>query len=94
VKIGQSYKVYPTLTTGLKAEMLYIRTPKTPKWTYNTIQNPVYNVGASDRQDIELDESMFVPLITKNPSILWSFSVENDIVCSSTNRSSKRTKKS
>jgi hypothetical protein len=94
VKIGQSYKVYPTLTTGLKAEMLYIRTLKLLNGLTIPFKNPVYNVGASDRQDIELDESMFVPLITKNPSILWSFSVENDIVCSSTNRSSKRTKKS
>ena len=81
VKIGQSYKVYPELTTGLKVEMLYIRTPKTPKWTYTVIQgNPVYNAGASDRQDIELDESMFVPFITKVMTYCGVSIREQDIV--------------
>jgi hypothetical protein len=50
------------------------------------------NAG-SDRQDIELDESMFVPLITKNPSILWVSVRENDIVAAAYKQSSKRTKK-
>jgi hypothetical protein len=45
--------------------LLYIRTPKAPKWTYNTLGNPVYNASAGDKQDIELDESMFAPFIMK-----------------------------
>jgi hypothetical protein len=60
--------------------LLYIRVLK-PKWTYVTVSgNPVYNASASDKQDIELDESMFAPFIIKVMAILWRFHQRADIV--------------
>ena len=60
---------------------MYIRTPKTPKWTYvNVGGNPVYNAGAVDLQDIELNESMFVPLIIKIMQYCGVNISNNDIV--------------
>jgi hypothetical protein len=65
-KIGSGFRVYPTVTAGYTLELLYIRTPKTPKWTYISVNgNPMYNAGASDKQDIELDESLFSAFIIK-----------------------------
>lgn len=65
-KIGVSYRLYPTLVSGYTAELFYIRTPKTPKWTYVLSGgNPVYNAGASDLQDFELAEPIFPLLVAK-----------------------------
>jgi hypothetical protein len=65
-KIGNSYRIYPTLTSGYTTELFYIRTPKTPKWTYVLSGgNPVYNAGASDLQDFELAEPLFPLLVAK-----------------------------
>jgi len=65
-KIGNSYRIYPTVASGYTTELFYIRTPKTPKWTYVLSGgNPVYNAGASDLQDFELSEVMFPLLVAK-----------------------------
>lgn len=66
-RIGTGYRTFPKVPTGYSLELLYIRTPKTPKWTYITDSdgNPLYNAGASDLQDIELHESMYALFITK-----------------------------
>lgn len=66
-KIGNSYRIYPTLTAGYTTELFYIRTPKSPKWTYvlDAGGNPLYNAGASDKQDFELAEPMFALLVAK-----------------------------
>jgi hypothetical protein len=66
-KIGTAFKVYPKVPTGYSLELLYTRTPKAPKWTYvlDVNNNPIYNAGATDRQDIELDESIFALFIAK-----------------------------
>lgn len=65
-KIGVSYRVFPTVPSGYSLELFYIRTPKTPKWTYVLSGgNPVYNAGASDLQDFELSEVMFPLLVAK-----------------------------
>jgi hypothetical protein len=65
-KIGLSYRVYPTVASGYSLELFYIRTPKTPKWTYVLAGgNPVYNGGASDLQDFELSEVAFPLLVSK-----------------------------
>lgn len=66
-KIKNGYRVAPKAPTGYSVELYYIRRPKAPKWTYveDANGNPVFNAGASDRQDIELDESQFYPLIMK-----------------------------
>lgn len=66
VKVGKSYRTFPKVPTGFKLDLLYIRTPKAPKWTFiNVNGNPVYDAGASDRQDFELDEVLFSLLVTK-----------------------------
>lgn len=65
-RIGESFRVYPTIPSGYSVELFYIRTPKNPKWTFINVQgNPVYNASASDLQNIELHISNFVPLVTK-----------------------------
>lgn len=66
-KIGNSYRIYPTLAAGYTTELFYIRTPKSPKWTYvlDGGGNPLYNAGASDKQDFELAEPMFALLVAK-----------------------------
>ena len=51
-----------TLTSNLT--FIYLRNPKDPKWTYNTVgENPVFNQSASDYQDFELDGTETVPLV-------------------------------
>lgn len=89
VKIGNGYRVYPkvpTSPTGYGLELFYIRTPKAPKWTYTNIGgNPFYNAGASDKQDIELDESLFSVFITKVLSYCGVSIKEEDVVALASN---------
>lgn len=86
VKIGNGFKVYPSVPSGYSLELLYIRTPKTPKWSYILVGgNPIYNAGASDKQDIELDESLFVPFVTKVLEYCGLSVRENDVVAAAAN---------
>lgn len=86
VKIGSGYRVYPTLTAGYSLELFYIRTPKTPKWTYTIVNgNPVYNAGASDKQDIELDEALFSPFIIKVMAYCGVSIQDADVVSAASN---------
>jgi len=79
-KIGNSYRIYPTLTAGYTTELFFIRTPKTPKWTYVLSGgNPVYNAGAGDLQDFELSEVMFPLLVAKILSYCGISIKENDV---------------
>lgn len=65
-RVGESFRIYPTLPSGYSAELFFLRKPKAPKWTFvNSQGNPVYNASATDLQNIELHPSNFVPLITK-----------------------------
>lgn len=65
-KIGDSFRIYPTLTSGYSAELFFLRKPKNPNWTYvNSNGNPVYNASATDLQNFELHPSNYVPLIIK-----------------------------
>lgn len=65
-KIGNSYRIYPTVASGYTTELFYIRTPKTPKWPYVLSQgNPVFNASSPDLQDFELAEPMFHLLVAK-----------------------------
>jgi hypothetical protein len=67
VKLGDSYRVYPNLLPeNYKVELLFIRTPKPPKWTFvNDGGNPLYNASASDLQNFELMPSLLPKLVTK-----------------------------
>ena len=86
VKIGNGFRVYPTVSAGYSLELLYIRTPKTPKWTYITVNgNPIYNAGAGDRQDIELDESLFSLFIIKVMAYSGVSVREQDVVAAAAN---------
>lgn len=87
INIGEGYRVFPKAPNGYKVELFYIRTPKTPKWTYilDGKGNPLYNAGASDKQDIELDESMFSQFIIKVMAYCGVSIRENDIVAAATN---------
>lgn len=82
VRVGTGFRVYPTVPTGFKLELTYIRTPKAPKWTYVLDENgnPLYNAGAYDKQDIELHESMFPLFIAKVLSYCGLSIRENEVV--------------
>jgi len=86
-KIGNGYRVYPKAPSGFSVELLYIRTPKAPKWSYviDAKGNPTFNAGASDRQDIELDESLFYPLIMKIMSFCGISIQEEEVVAAAAN---------
>lgn len=65
-RVGSDFRLYPTVPTGYSAEMFYLRTPKSPKWTYfNVAGNPIYNASATDLQNFELHPSLFNTLIVK-----------------------------
>jgi hypothetical protein len=88
-KIGSGFRVFPkvpTTPTGYSLELFYIRTPKTPKWSYiNVDGNPMYNSGALDKQDIELDESLFAEFIIKVLSYCGLSIKEQDVVAVAAN---------
>ena len=64
-KIGNDFRLHPNLE-DYDLELLYIRTPKTPKWTFiNVNGNPVYNASAADLQNIELHISNFNKIVVK-----------------------------
>jgi hypothetical protein len=65
-KIGESFRIHPTLDEDYYPELFFLRTPKAPKWTYvNVSGNPVYNASATDKQDIELHISQYAPFVMK-----------------------------
>jgi len=65
-KIMDEFKVVPTVPNTHTLELFYLRSPKSPKWTYtNVAGNPVFNPSASDLQDIDLHESLMIPFLTK-----------------------------
>lgn len=88
-KIGSGFRVFPKVPTtpaGYGLELFYIRTPKAPKWTYvNVGGNPIYNAGASDKQDIELDESLFSAFVIKVLSYCGLSIKEQDVVAVAAN---------
>ena len=57
--------VYPiTLTANIWIN--YLRYPKEPKWTYNSVSgDPLFNPSAFDYQDFELPMSDFSDLVVK-----------------------------
>jgi hypothetical protein len=65
VRREDNYVIVPsTITTGVTCS--YIRTPATPKWTYNTVSgNPVFNISAGDYQDFEIHPADEQRLIVK-----------------------------
>lgn len=86
VRIGDDFKVYPEVITGHYVELLYIRKPKTPKWTYVTIaENPMYNAGASDKQDIDLHISLFERVVVKICSYAGLSLRESDVMQATAN---------
>lgn len=65
-RVADDFKVYPEDIDGYFVELLYIRKPKAPKWSYLLINNnPIYNPSASDKQDIDLHISLFERVVVK-----------------------------
>jgi len=65
IKIGDKFKIYPDVSDDT-VEALYIRRPKSPKWTYTDVAgNPLFNPSALDYQDFELHPSCEMELIIK-----------------------------
>ncbi len=65
-KVGNNFRLHPTVPAEYSTEMFYLRTPKSPKWTFNLVAgNPQYNASASDLQNFELHPSLFNMLIVK-----------------------------
>lgn len=95
IKIGEQYRLFPTVDTDdYYLELFYIRKPKDPKWTYiNVSGNPVYNASASDKQDIELSESLFEELVVKVMLYCGVSIREQDVVQVATNEEIKNDQK-
>lgn len=65
-KVGDSYKIAPTVPAGYTAELFFVRKPKNPKWTYISDNgSPLYNASAPDLQDFELDYTYMPALVVK-----------------------------
>lgn len=79
-KIMDEFKVVPTVPSTYTLELFYLRSPKSPKWTYtNVAGNPVFNPSASDLQDIDLHESLMIPFLVKVLSYCGLSLRENDV---------------
>lgn len=71
---SETYKVYTRYGKDIEVspydayvDLIYYRTPVTPKWTYltNPAGDPIYNPSASDFQDFELHPEEETQLIVK-----------------------------
>lgn len=79
-KIMDEFKVVPTVPSTHTLELFYLRSPKSPKWTYtNVAGNPVFNPSASDLQNIDLHESLMIPFLVKVLSYCGLSLRENDV---------------
>lgn len=65
IRLGAKVEVHPSsIISNVKA--YYIRKPKDPKWTYNTVLgNPMFNISATDYQDFEVHPSDETNLVLK-----------------------------
>lgn len=80
-----SIYVYPqdiSGVTGFNSVFLhYVRTPRSPKWTYNTVAgNPVFNASDSDYQDFEVHPGEEYQLVYKILSYAGLTIREQDVV--------------
>lgn len=63
--IDGKYRIFPESDTA-KVIGTYIRKPKAPKWTYQTVSgNALFNPSALDYQDFELPVQFFSDLVIK-----------------------------
>ena len=71
---SETYKIYTRFGNNIEVspydayvDLVYYRTPLTPKWTYlaNPSGDPIYNPSASDFQDFELHPEEETQLIVK-----------------------------
>jgi len=60
---NNSYTLKPSALSGA-LELIYIKNPSEPKWTYTTIgEDPIFNPSASDYKDFELNSSSETELV-------------------------------
>ena len=66
IGLNGEYRVFPILDISTKLIGTYIRKPKTPKWTYQSVNgNALFNPSALDYQDFELPVQFFSDLVIK-----------------------------
>lgn len=66
IGLNGEYRVFPTLDITTKLIGTYIRKPKTPKWTYQSVGgNALFNPSALDYKDFELPVQFFSDLVIK-----------------------------
>ena len=89
-RVEEAFDVYPKTITNYYVELLYIRKPKAPKWTYSLVSgNPLYNAGASDKQDIDLHISLFERVVVKICGYAGLALREQEVMVASTNEDIK-----
>lgn len=60
------YRIFPALNSNESVLGTYIRKPKAPKWTYQSVNgNALFNPSAFDYQDFELPVQFFSDLVIK-----------------------------
>lgn len=64
--LSNSLRVYPNTIVG-NLTLQYIRYPKDPKWTFNTLAlgEPIFDQSQPDYQDFELPMSDYAELVTR-----------------------------
>tara|TARA_R100000353_G_scaffold111058_2_gene79692 strand:- start:22611 stop:23336 length:726 start_codon:yes stop_codon:yes gene_type:complete len=64
--LSNSLRVYPNTIVG-NLTLQYIRYPKDPKWTFNTLTlgEPIFDQSQPDYQDFELPMSDYAELVTR-----------------------------
>jgi hypothetical protein len=77
---NNAFSVKPSTITG-DIELVYVRNPLTPKWTYNIIlDEPVFNPSASDYQDFELGQEDMVSLVVEICKLAGVTIRDNEVV--------------
>ena len=87
-RVGDYFQVFPDAPTGYHVELLYLRKPKTPKWSYKIVGgNAVFNAGATDKQDIDLHESLYERFVVKVLSYMGLSLKDADVTQATANES-------
>lgn len=87
-RVGEGFHVFPDAPTGYHVELLYLRKPKTPKWTYEIVGgNAVFNASATDKQDIDLHESLYERFVVKVLSYMGLSLKDTDVTQATENES-------
>lgn len=91
VDVDGKIEIYPETIT--EVDLLYIRTPKDPKWTYTVAgDTPLFNISANDYQDFELGPAEFDNIVIRMASYFGVNIREADIVQYAESKDNKKVK--